>query len=178
MAEEDAKAKSGGKGKLIIIVLLVLVLLGGAGGAAAWFLLRPKPQPTPAQLAAAREKDMRFITMEPFVTNVQSSDGSTHYLQVRIDLKTYDPKAEEAVKRMTPELRNAILRILAAQSADTLATVATRDQLRGEILAAVNKLVAEPNANAAPGAAVAGHAAQGKVEGPISGVYFTAFVVQ
>lgn len=178
MAEQDAKAGSGGKARLIIILLLAAVVLMGGAGAAAWLLLRPKPQPTPAQIAAEREKNMRFVGMEPFVTNVQSDDGSTHYLQVRIDLKTYDPHAEDEVRRMTPELRNAILRILAAQSADKLATVQARDLIRNEVLSAANKVLAASAAAAAPAAAADAHAAPRPAAGPISGVYFTAFVVQ
>ena len=177
MAELEAKAKGRGKAKLIIIILVSVIVLTAGGGGAAWFLLKPKPQPTPAQIAAEREKNMRFISMEPFVTNLQSEDGSAHYLQLRIDLKTYDAHAEEKVKRMTPEIRNSILRILAAQSADKVGSVEARDRLRQEILAAINKLLADgapADSHSAPGV----HAAQGAGAGPIAGVYFTAFVVQ
>ncbi|OZB60183.1 MAG: hypothetical protein B7X31_12015 [Thiomonas sp. 13-66-29] len=175
MAEKPAKAKAG-KGKWIIVAALVVVILGGGAGGVWWFMLRPKPQLSAQQLAAQREKLAHYISLEPFVTNVLSQDGNTHYLQVKIDLKTYEPKADEEVKTMTPEIRNTILRILASQEASKVSTVAVREQLRKEIQGAINQLFARESGNAAHGASPAKPATGEK--GPIAGVYFTAFVVQ
>ena len=189
MAEQEAKAKEkgGGKTKLIIIILVAVIVLMAGGGAAAFFLMKPKAAPTAAELAAEaaaeKAKNMRFISMEPFVTNLQSTDGSVHYLQVKIDLKTYDPSVEGKVKLMTPELRNNILRILAAQSIDKVDSVEGRDHLREDILHSVNKVLEGAPAVAAAGdghgggggAAAAAHGHDGA---PIDGVFFTAFVVQ
>ncbi len=220
MADAEAKPKSG-KGKLIIIAVVALVVLAAAGGAAWWFLMRPKPAPTPAQQAAQREKDIHFITLEPFLTNIASQDGNTHYLQVKIDLKTSDPKADDAVKNLTPEIRNTVLRILASQHAEQVTNIGARDLIRDQILLAINHVLGGdgtqqptpvvmpvPSAPIAPAVApvtpaVAGsgasapHAAaslpaidpkllaattaaaqQSAAQGPISGVYFTGFVVQ
>lgn len=187
MAEQESKdkEKGGGKTKLIIVILVAIIVLMAAGGAAAFFLLKPRSAPTPAELAAQaaaeRAKNMRFISMDPFVTNLQSTDGAVHYLQVKIDLKTYDPSVENKVKLMTPELRNSILRILAMQSTASVETVEGQDKLRQQILQAVNQVL---SAAPAVSAAQEGHgggaapAATGSAEAPIAGVYFTAFVVQ
>jgi len=189
MAEQESKAKEkgGGKTKLIIIILVAVIVLMAGGGAAAFFLMKPKAAPTAAELAAQaaaeKAKNMRFISMEPFVTNLQSTDGNVHYLQVKIDLKTYDPSVEGKVKLMTPELRNNILRILSAQSTDKLETVEGRDRLRQDILDSVNKVLEGAPAVAAAegghgGGGEAAHASSGHDGAPIEGVYFTAFVVQ
>ena len=189
MAEQEAKSKEkgGGKTKLIIIILVAVIVLMAGGGAAAFFLMKPKAPPTAAEMAAAaaaeKAKNLRFISMEPFVTNLQSTDGTVHYLQVKIDLKTYDPSVEAKVKLMTPELRNNILRILAAESSDKIDTVEARDHLSHEILKSVNKVLEGAPAVAGGGdghggggaAASTGHGHDGA---PIDGVYFTAFVVQ
>ena len=188
MAEQEGKAKEkdgGGKTKLIIIVLVAVIVLMAGGGAAAFFLLKPKAAPTMAELAAQaaaeRAKNMRFISMEPFVTNLQSTDGTVHYLQVKIDLKTYDPSVEAKVKLMTPELRNNVLRILASESADKVDSVEGRDRLRQDILQSVNKVLeTAPAVAAAEGGHGGGAAAAGASHGaaPVDGVFFTAFVVQ
>ena len=189
MAEQESKAKEqgGGKTKLIIIILIAVIVLMAGGGAAAFFLMKPKAVPTAAELAAqaAAEmaKNMRFISMEPFVTNLQSTDGNVHYLQVKIDLKTYDPSIEGKVKLMTPELRNNILRILSAQSTDKVETAEGRDHLRQEILNSVNKVLEGAPAMVAGegghgGGGGAAHASSGHDGAPIDGVFFTAFVVQ
>lgn len=173
MAGKEKDEGKGGKGKLILIIVAALVVVLAGGGAAAWFVLKPASAPTPAQLAAAREKNMHFISLEPFVTNLQSQDGQAHYLQVKIDLKTYDPHVDERVKQMMPIIRNSILRILAGQDADKVSSVAAQDHLRAEILKTVNGLLA-------PAGAADAHAPASKAtaDEPIAGVYFTAFVVQ
>ena len=147
MADAEAKPKSG-KGKLIIIAVAAIVLLAGGGAGAWWFLMRPKPAPTPAQLAAQREKNVHFITLEPFLTNVVSQDGNTHYLQVKIDLKTSDMKADDAVKNLTPEIRNTVLRILASQHAEQVTNIGSRDLIRDQILVAINRVLGGDGASA------------------------------
>ncbi|OIQ75489.1 flagellar basal body-associated protein FliL [mine drainage metagenome] len=202
MAEKEAKSGSG-KGKLVIIAVVVLVLLAGGGGAAWWFLLRPKAAAGKHVAEAKPAQKAHFITLDPFVTNVISQDGNTHYLQVKLDLKVFDPKVDEEVTNMTPEIRNSVLRILAAQQAEKVTTVAVREQLREQILLAVNQVLnadgtgsgvaALPAAPALPAsassqaiaaaqrsqaAALARAADASASKGPVAGVYFTGFVVQ
>lgn len=159
--------KSGGKKKL---VLLIIVLLLAGGGAAWWFLLRPGMGKNPEAIAAEKEKQMHFISLEPFVTNLATQDGSAHYLQVKIDLKSFDPKVDAQVDAMMPEIRNAILKILAGQMANQVGTVAGREALRQQILGAVNELLLTRGG-------ILPHPKTAKSP-PIAGVYFTAFVVQ
>ena len=166
MAEE----KKGGKGKLILIVLVVVAILASAGGAAWWFLLRPHPAPSAAEVAQKKLQDTKFIDLGSLVTNLQTSDGSTHYIQVEIQLKTFDPKVAEEVKTFMPEIRNAILTLLASQQADKVSEPAVREQLRQQIREAVNRILETsggalktPVKTAAP---------------PIAAVYFASFVVQ
>ena len=202
MAEKEAKSGSG-KGKLVIIGVVVLVLLAGGGGAAWWFLLRPKAAAGKHVAEARPAQKAHFITLDPFVTNVISQDGNTHYLQVKLDLKVFDPKVDEEVTNMTPEIRNSVLRILAAQQAEKVTTVAVREQLRAQFLLAINQVLnsdgsgsgvaALPAAPALPAsassqaraaaqqaqaAALARAADASASKGPIAGVYFTGFVVQ
>ena len=166
--EYVVEKKSGGKKK---IILLILLLLAGGGGAAWWFLVRPHMKPNAEALAAEKEKHMRFISLEPFVTNLATQDGSAHYLQIKIDLKTFDPDAEGQVNAMMPEIRNTILKILAGQMANQVGTVAGREALRMQILDAVNGLL-ETHGGIVP------RPAKNEKSPPIAGVYFTAFVVQ
>lgn len=185
MAENEAPAKSG-KGKLVIIAVAALVLLGAGGGAAWWFLLRPKAPPTAAELAAQRAKLIHYIALDSFTTNVLSSDGATHYLQVKLELKVADPKVDEQVKTMGPEISNQILRILGAQHADRVASVAVREDLQRQILLALNQILtgghgasALPVAAAAPvashPAAAASHPAAG-ASSPVAGASHPAAV--
>lgn len=163
MAEMAKGAREGKarKGKLLLIVL-PLLLLAAAGGAAAWWMLVHKAHPAHPAQAAAHPAPIEFITLAPFVTNLASSDGNAHYLQTTIALKTSDPKLSERIATVTPEIRNAVLRLLASQPADKAASVQVRDMLRTQILQAVNQVLGTG----------AGH------PGPVGGVYFTTYVVQ
>lgn len=111
---------------------MLLVIVGGAA-AVWWFMIRSTSAPTPAQIAQkqAQQKlqNTKFIDLGSLVTNLQSADGNTHYIQVQIQLKTYDPSVEASVKSYMPEIRNGILLLLSAQNADTVSQPAVRDQL-------------------------------------------------
>ena len=163
--EEAPAKKKSGMGKLIVIIVVLLVLLAAGGGAAWWFLIHQKETKGPAKPVAAAPKPAHFISLQPFVTNVQSTDGQVHYLQVTIDLKAEDPKTDEQVKQLMPEIRSAILNVLAAQQAATVTQEATRDKLRATILAQVNQILRS------------GFDDTSKTP-PISGVYFSGFVMQ
>ncbi len=163
----ESSEKKSGKGKLILIIVLIVLLLAVAGGAAAWwFLGRAHGAKAPARPVVEAPKPAHFINLKPFVTNVQSQDGQTHYLQVTLDLKSDDAKVDASVTQLMPEIRSAILNILASQQAATVTQEATRNKLRGQIQAKVNQIL------------LGGGAAASTTNGPITGVYFSGFVMQ
>lgn len=164
--DEAASGKKSGKGKLILIIVLVLVVLLGAGGGAAWwFLVHDKGAKASGKPVAQAPKPAHFISLQPFVTNVQSDDGQTHYVQVTIDLKADHEKVDAKVTQLMPEIRSAILNILASQQAATVTQEATRNKLRGTIEAQVNQILRSAGGESAK-------------SGPITGVYFSGFVMQ
>lgn len=165
-----AEGKKSGKGRLILIILVAVAILAGTGGAAWWFLLRPHAVPSAAEVARKKLQDTKFIDLGSLVTNLQTSDGSTHYIQVEIQLKTFDPKVAEEVKTFMPEIRNAILTLLASQQADKVSEPAVREQLRQQIQEAVNRIL-ETSGGALK-------APVKTVTPPIAAVYFASFVVQ
>jgi Flagellar basal body-associated protein len=152
---------------------VLLVIVGGAA-AVWWFMIRSTSAPTPAQIAQkqAQQKlqNTKFIDLGSLVTNLQSADGNTHYIQVQIQLKTYDPSVEASVKSYMPEIRNGILLLLSAQNADTVSQPAVRDQLLQKIKEQVNKVLETD------GGALAKPAPEKSP--PIAAVYFASFVVQ
>ncbi|MDX5936074.1 flagellar basal body-associated FliL family protein [Acidithiobacillus thiooxidans] len=167
-------AEKAGKNKLIIILIAVIVLLVIAGAAVWWFMMRSTSAPTPAQVAQQQAqqklKNTKFIDLGSLVTNLQSADGNTHYIQVQVQLKTYDPTVEASVKSYMPEIRNGILLLLSAQNADTVSQPAVRDQLLQKIKEQVNKVLETD------GGALAKPAPEKTP--PIAAVYFASFVVQ
>ena len=166
MAEE----KKSGKGKRLIFLIIAVVLLITGAGSVWWFLMRPATAPTPAQIAKEKLQDTKFINLGSMVTNLQSSDGSTHYIQVQIQLKTYDPAVESSVKSFMPEIRNSILMLLSAQSANKVSEPAVRDQLLQQIRQQVNKILETDGGTLKMPVTEANP--------PIAAVYFASIVVQ
>lgn len=165
-------------------VLLVGVLAGGyrfffQGEAGAKHHVPPPP--------------VRFISLQPFVSNL-SSNGGLRYIQVTIKLKTRDPNAEAKVKDHLPEIRNAVLNVLAGQSVADVVNSAGRIRLRSQILCVVNRILRTGvmktytrcekagivvSTSAGTSALITGSAVVTRPKSrPILGVYFTAFVVQ
>jgi flagellar FliL protein len=133
-------------------------------------LLRSTAAPSPEQLAAQRAQQTKFIDLGSLVTNLQSSDGATHYIQVDVQLKTYDPSIAEKIKSYMPQIRSQILQLLAAQQADKVGDPAIRAQLLEKIKGVVNQVL-QTDGGVLP--------ATGKSDSPpIVAAYFSSFVVQ
>lgn len=167
--EEGKKKKKGGKLKLIIIIVVLLVILGGGGFVAFKIFLAPKDE------AATEEKKKAdtpvtptneigiLFPLETFIVNMADNEGS-RYLKVTIQLEIApSPEDEggllmtEELTKRTPQLRDAILTILAAKRYEEVSSAQGKLILKQEILRRVNSLL--PN-------------------GQLSNVYFTEFVSQ
>ncbi|MCE5359607.1 flagellar basal body-associated FliL family protein [Candidatus Igneacidithiobacillus taiwanensis] len=162
--------KKGGKKKLLLLGIIAVLLLIIIAAGAWWFLLRSTAAPSPEQLAAQRAQQTKFIDLGSLVTNLQSSDGATHYIQVDVQLKTYDPNIAEKIKSYMPQIRSQILQLLAAQQADKVSDPAVRAQLLEKIKEVVNQVL-QSDGGILPTTEKSGSP-------PIVAAYFSSFVVQ
>ena len=157
----DVKPASGKK-KIIILALAGLLLVGGAVGVTLMLLGGGEN----AEEAAAAEAELpalpetHYLALEKMVVNFQQGGGA-RFLQVQMELMAHDQAVLEAVTAHMPVIKNDLLLLLSAQSAEQLKTLEGKEALRGEILTVVQRIVSE---NAA-------------LEGP-QAVYFTNFVMQ
>ncbi|WP_248886131.1 flagellar basal body-associated FliL family protein [Acidithiobacillus acidisediminis] len=165
-----AEKEKAGKGKLILLAIIAVLLLLIAAGGAWWFLLRPSAPPSKEQLLQEQAQKTKFIDLGSLVTNLQSTDGGTHYIQVKIELKTYDQDLDKKIQAYMPEIRNQILQLLASQQADKVSDPAVRSQLLLKIKGEVNQIL-RTDGGALPDPS-------GKSSPPIVGAYFSSFVVQ
>ena len=154
--EEEQPKKKGGKGKFILI-LLILLLLGGGGGA--WFMLKPKPQGKAEQPKVEQPKPI-FTTLDQFTVNLQPEDGD-HYLQVGIDLRVSDEKVIEEINLHMPEVKNSLLFILSSKHGSEISTMEGKQKLATEIQSQVNKILGST-----------------EPASPVTGVFFTTFIIQ
>lgn len=169
---EKPKKKSGGKLKLIIIIFLLLIILGVLGGAGYMLFLKPKPEADmnaaadggakKQQMAPKKEvteggKIGALYPMETFIVNLADS-GGTRYLRVTLQLELDDTKKfAEALDLRKPQLRDAILTVLASKRYEEVSSAQGKLILKQELLRRLNSII---------------------TEGTIVNVYFTEFVAQ
>ena len=96
----------------------------------------------------------------PFVVNFQGESGN-RFLQVTIELMTYDQEVVAAVEQHMPVIRNNIVFLLSSVNYDQISTIEGKQKLRADTLAEVQKVLKE------------------KIGKPgVEEVYFTSIVMQ
>lgn len=159
-----------GKGKLFIMIgAAVVVLALGAG--AGWFFLHKGADESAAAEPAKKEHGSskktkkseakpEYVAVEPFTVNLQPEHGD-QYLQVAFTLQVNSPEQVELIKANMAKVRSRVLLLLSGKKASEISTVEGKQQLAGEILAAVNAPF-EENGDAQE----------------VSDVLFTSFIIQ
>lgn len=199
--EEEAPAPKIRRKRLPIIIGAVIAA-AAIGAAAYWFLGRgpaAEADPEPEE-ATAVEVAPTYLALENFTVNLQP-EGGDQYLQVALNLKIADPTAVESLKTRMPEVRNRILLLLSSKRASELSSTAGKEHLGVEIQGAINRIFtpetaednvaagaitpatpAEPGREEAPAAGAPAPVAEEKKPehpgAPVSGVLFTAFIIQ
>jgi flagellar FliL protein len=144
---DAAPVAASGKGKLFIMIgAAVLVLALGAG--AGWYFMHKgaddsaaaepaKKEHTSSKKAKKSEAKPEYIAVEPFTVNLQPEHGD-QYLQVAFTLQVDSPEQVELIKANMAKVRSRVLLLLSGKKASEISTVEGKQQLAGEILAAVN----------------------------------------
>lgn len=156
--------------KMLIIIgggLLVFLAIIGGGFYVLWsqmtkIQLQPPgaAQQASPQAKAAPEKEKPVIgavfPLDTFIVNL-SDENFNHYLRVTMHLELNDAKLTEELQKRLPQVRDVMFNILPAKRFKDIQSVAGKQALREEIMAAVNKLL---------------------VGGKVINIYFVEFVVQ
>ncbi|MEO5338972.1 MAG: flagellar basal body-associated FliL family protein [Magnetococcus sp. MYC-9] len=165
-AEKEEKGSGGGGGLLKIIIPVVALLLGGGGGyfygnsvgskkAEEEKVLQPEPKAAEvAKDATAMVGDM--YKLEPFVVNLNEPKGS-RYLKATIQLEMSTSELKSELDRRAAQMQDVILALLTSKSFQELQALEGKFRLREELLSRINALL---------------------VNGTITRVYFTEFVIQ
>lgn len=159
-AEDTAPAP---KPKSHALLVGIVLLLCAGGAATAWYLgvfggteaTEEGGGDTETQAAP-----IYFTLADNLVVNFRSA-GGVRYLQIGIDLMTYDHEAIEAFELHAPVLRNNLILLLSDQDQDDLATREGKEVVRELALAEVRSVMQELHGSPL-----------------IEALYFTTFVMQ
>ena len=162
--------------KKIIIIAVALLLAGGAGGA---YLLGFYPGGNVAEAKAAVPEGeaeaeaegghgesgdgskLNYMSINPpFIVNFTHL-GTLRFLQISLAVTYEDQQYIDRVADELPAIRNELILLLSDQKFEKLNTLAGKQELRGEMIAAINKRIL--------------HEEDGDVHGE---VFITNFVMQ
>jgi flagellar FliL protein len=167
-AEAAAAPATGGKNKLFMM-LGAAVLVLGLGGGAGWYFLHgggaEAAEPAKKDQGGSKKKKKdehppEYLAIESFTVNLQPENGD-QYLRVAFTLQVDGPEQVELIKANMAKVRSRVLLLLSGKKASEINTVEGKQQLAGEILAAVKTPFAEHGE-----------------EQDISDVLFTEFIIQ
>jgi flagellar FliL protein len=164
----DAAPAPGSKKKLMIMAIAGLLVLGGGAGAG-WFFLHGSgdaeaahADDTPSKKKKKEKEHLKaeYVPIEAFTVNLQPENGD-QYLQVQFTLQVEGPEQVTVVKDNMAKVRSRVLLLLSGKKASEINTVEGKQQLAGEIKAAVQVPFDE-----------------GGDEQDVSDVLFTSFIIQ
>lgn len=137
--KKDSLVKPKGKKKLIVLVALLLI---GAGGGGAWFYfdqLKGEKKEVESEESKLSKATKVYFPLDPVVINL-SDLGGDRFAQVGITFQIRDDKSAEAIKKMLPTIRSAILIILSQKSSEELLSKPGKEKLALDILAEVGSI--------------------------------------
>jgi len=152
MANQDQEIEvannSGGSGfsmqKLVIVIVLVqLVMFAGLGVflTMSGFGMGGGAEHEAGQEQGGGEKTQAiYIPFEKFTVNFGGREAS-HFMQVEMQAMTHDSSIQEVIEKNMPVIRNRIILILSSQTLDSVTSLEGKDNLREQILLAVQEIL-------------------------------------
>ncbi len=157
------KGATKGSSKMILIIS-VLFFLGASIAGTMFFTGMFSNKGGNADAEVSEEIEVKepiyFAIEEPFTVNFEGK-GGLRFLQISMQVMSYDPDVVEAVKTHMPAIRNNLILMLSSQTYTTLMSREGKDSVRGVALEEIRVVVK----------------AQAGLEG-VEAVYFTNFVIQ
>ncbi len=168
MAEEEQQdaevaAGGGGKKKLILIIVGALLLVGGSVGATL-MILGGNDKDAEAEVEEVVEEvrgDPNYIDLKPAFTVNLSPEDTVAFLQVSLQVLTFDEDVAAEIDKHKPLIRNNLVVLFGKQKSAELRTPEGKLRLQGEVLETVQSVINE-------------HGSAGAVDN----VFFTTFVMQ
>jgi flagellar FliL protein len=148
MAQEEKPAENvpaqRNKKKLIVIILVLVVALA-VGGAATVLLLGGKGKKEHGRKDARSYEPTKTVLVpfeEKFTVNIQSVDGSSHYLQVpKIELEVANQDVANEVEAIKSKISDRVSSVLRQKTVEEMLEPGSDVKLKGELRDMINKTI-------------------------------------
>ena len=166
MAEEEpqaeVEAKGGGKLKLILIVVGALFLVGGSiGGTLLIVGGNNQTAEAEAEEVEVVRGDPSYVELKPAFTVNLAPEDPVGFLQISMQVLTFDNDVAEELEKHKPLIRNNLLVLFGKQNSTDLRAVEGKERLQKSALETVQTVINQ-------------HGSGGEVDN----VFFTSFVMQ
>jgi flagellar protein FliL len=160
----------GGNNKMMFIMMGVMFVVLAGGMAGMFFAMKSSSgsADTAAKADEAKKEEAApkaaaiYVGFEPpFVVNFPAN-SSVKFLQLTVQIMTRETAVEHEIKSNDPAIRDALLSLFGQQTADSVATVEGKEELRSKALQAVRGVIK----------------AEGGEADKVEAIYFTSFVMQ
>ena len=170
--KEDKKEVAAGGSMKIIIIINAVVVLALLGVVAAMFMMKSGGEnvddeamaeevPAVESNAGSESNKPIYIPLTPpFVVNLENQEQMS-FLQVEMEVMTYDQSVNEAMKAHGSRIRGELLLLLGSKPYHELNNVEGKRKLSQEAIAEIQKVLTETG-----------------TEGSVQALYFTSFVMQ
>lgn len=162
-AVEATEATGGGKMKLILIVVSALLLIGGSIGGT--LLIVGGDDETAATEADEEVEvsrgDASYVELKPAFTVNLAPEDPIGFLQISIQVLTFNDDVAEELEKHKPLIRNNLLVLFGKQSSAELRAPEGKERLQKSALETVQSVINK-------------HGSGGEVDN----VFFTSFVMQ
>jgi len=147
MAKEEVAAEGAPprKSKKLLIIIIAVLALAIAGGAAAFLLLGGKGKKEKGKEEAAHTEVEHAKTVlvpfeEKFTVNIQSEDGSAHYLQVpKLELEVANEETAKLVEEKKSKLSDRISSLLRSRTMAEMLAPGSDVKLKEDLKKVVNE---------------------------------------
>jgi len=170
MAEEDnatenAAEQKGGMMKMVIFGVVGLVLLGGGMFAGKTFMGGDEPaegEAAEAEAEPARGPAIYQSLHPPLVVNLNDEAGTSHFMQVTMEVMSRDQEVINTLRENTPIIRNNLILLFGQAIYEEVTTREGKEKMLADGLAEIQRIMTEETGDGS------------KVEA----LYFTALVIQ
>lgn len=145
--DEAAEVKPAKSKKMLIIIIVGVLVLAIAGGAAAFLLMsggKSKKGHEKEEVAheevAEHAKTIMVPFEEKFTVNIQSGDGSPHYLQVpKLELEVGSEETAKVVEEKKSKLSDRISSLLRTRTMEEMLAPGSDVKLKDDLKKVVNE---------------------------------------